>query len=56
MQCKDIERLIIVSSEEELSPEESKAVEQLRPLCATPGRFGKNTSGHHNDAEALASA
>jgi anti-sigma factor RsiW len=34
MQCKDIERLIIVSSEEELSPEESKAVEQHFEHCA----------------------
>ncbi|MGD8534217.1 MAG: zf-HC2 domain-containing protein [Candidatus Aminicenantes bacterium] len=34
MQCKDIERLIIVSSEEELSPEESRAVEQHLEHCA----------------------
>jgi anti-sigma factor RsiW len=34
MQCKDIERLIIVSSEEELSPEESRVVEQHLEQCA----------------------
>lgn len=34
MQCKDIERLIIVSSAEELSPEESKAVKQHLEHCA----------------------
>jgi anti-sigma factor RsiW len=39
MQCKDIERLIIVSSEEELSPEESKAVEQHLEHCANCARL-----------------
>jgi anti-sigma factor RsiW len=39
MQCKDIERLIIVSSEEELSPEESKAVEQHLEHCAHCARL-----------------
>ena len=34
MQCKDIERLIIVSSKEELSPEESKLMEQHLDHCA----------------------
>ncbi len=34
MQCKDIERLIIVSSAEEQSPEESKAVKQHLEHCA----------------------
>jgi anti-sigma factor RsiW len=33
MQCKDIERLIIVSSKEELSPEESKLMEQHLEHC-----------------------
>ncbi len=39
MQCKDIQRLIIVSSEEELSPEESKAVEQHLEHCAHCARL-----------------
>ena len=39
MQCKDIERLITVSSEEELSPEESKAVEQHLEHCAQCARL-----------------
>jgi anti-sigma factor RsiW len=39
MQCKNIERLIIVSSEEELSPEESKAVEQHLEDCAHCARL-----------------
>ena len=34
MQCKDIERLIIVSSEEELSPEELKIMERHLEHCA----------------------
>ncbi|MGD2245827.1 MAG: zf-HC2 domain-containing protein [Candidatus Aminicenantes bacterium] len=39
MQCKDIERLIIVSSEEELSPEESRAVEQHLEHCVHCARL-----------------
>jgi anti-sigma factor RsiW len=39
MQCKDIERLIIISSEEKLSPEESKSVEQHLEHCAHCARF-----------------
>ncbi len=39
MQCKDIERLIIISSEEELSPEESKAVAQHLEHCAHCARL-----------------
>jgi anti-sigma factor RsiW len=39
MQCKDIERLIIVSSEEELSPEESKVMEQHLEHCAHCARL-----------------
>lgn len=39
MQCKDIERLIIVSSKEELSPEESQAVEQHLEHCAHCARL-----------------
>ncbi len=34
MQCKDIERLILISSEEELSPEESKIIKQHLEDCA----------------------
>ncbi len=39
MQCKDIERLIIVSSEEELSSEESKIMEQHLEHCAQCARL-----------------
>jgi len=39
MQCKDIERLIIVSSEEELSPEELKVIEQHLEHCAHCARL-----------------
>lgn len=39
MQCKDIERLIIVSSEEELSPEESKLMEQHLGHCTHCARL-----------------
>jgi anti-sigma factor RsiW len=39
MQCKDIERLIIISSEEELSPEVSKVIEQHLERCAQCARL-----------------
>ena len=39
MRCKDIERLIIASSDEDLSSEELKAIEQHVGLCPHCARF-----------------
>jgi anti-sigma factor RsiW len=54
MRCKDIERLIIASSDEDLSSEELKAIEQHVGLCAHCARFQEELGKIRKGIKAMA--